>query len=297
MDSYGPRLNLACAAVLLLSGYLGIRAYYTDVFAYTGIGSLAVLCLFTFATGAGSSAGLASAVNTAAKVSASSRGLGEKDACASKPRSLTFGPHRRDRYRASPTKPGRLRRASSSLDSACPPCECARHHQRAVASSSPPADRARPVCRSLFSTLSHSFFPGNTADFLVRPSRFAFQSRHRRLTNASLFPASRRCSRLAASSRWSSASSSSSPSPHRPQRCRIIAIRTSQTGLGLLLRPHRRLHPRRMGTCPSQTRPMSSRPRKQARTTRTTISRTKHACLAPRPPRECARIGMGPCSS
>ena len=38
VDSYGPRLNLACAAVLLLSGYLGIRAYYTDVFAYTRAG-------------------------------------------------------------------------------------------------------------------------------------------------------------------------------------------------------------------------------------------------------------------
>lgn len=61
--------NLATAAILLLGGYLGVKAFFDGSIAYNdGQARLVLLCAFNFCTGAGSSAGLAGAVNTAAKV-------------------------------------------------------------------------------------------------------------------------------------------------------------------------------------------------------------------------------------
>ncbi|CED85214.1 Major facilitator superfamily domain, general substrate transporter [Phaffia rhodozyma] len=67
VDSRGPKLNLLSAAVLLLVGYSGIRAFFIKAIPYTGSGSLIILSLASFLTGAGSGAGLSGGLNSVAK--------------------------------------------------------------------------------------------------------------------------------------------------------------------------------------------------------------------------------------
>jgi hypothetical protein len=66
-DSTGPRLALSLAFVLLLSGYLGIKAIYDasgDSPSPAGGGTLFALILFESLSGIGSDAGYSAALNT-----------------------------------------------------------------------------------------------------------------------------------------------------------------------------------------------------------------------------------------
>lgn len=66
-DSRGPRLCLALAFLLLLSGYLGIKAVFDgseDDTRPVGNGTLFTLVLSEFLTGVGSNAGFSAALNT-----------------------------------------------------------------------------------------------------------------------------------------------------------------------------------------------------------------------------------------
>lgn len=69
-DSRGPRLSLTLSFILLLTGYLGIKAVY-DVSGNSakpaGDGTLFVLMLFGLISGIGSNSGYPAALNTVAK--------------------------------------------------------------------------------------------------------------------------------------------------------------------------------------------------------------------------------------
>ena len=71
MDARGPRILLACSFLFLLGGYSGIRYMYDSGLAPGALSastiSFCVLLVCSYLTGAGSSAGFASSVNTTAK--------------------------------------------------------------------------------------------------------------------------------------------------------------------------------------------------------------------------------------
>lgn len=124
--------NLAAAAVLLLSGYLGIRAFFLHTFAYNGTSSLVLLCLFAFFTGAGSSAGLSGGMNSVAKVRL-----------------------------ALATLPPEVDQTDTSFFVSL---QSFPDKTRATATGVVLAGFG--LSAFLFSTISHTFFPGNTGDFL-----------------------------------------------------------------------------------------------------------------------------------
>jgi len=71
VDKKGPRILLASAFITLLVGYMGMRYFYDTGLpeGVTKLSLLGIIVLSTsnFLTGAGGSAGLASAVNSTAK--------------------------------------------------------------------------------------------------------------------------------------------------------------------------------------------------------------------------------------
>jgi MFS family permease len=108
-DSTGPRLSLALSFVLLLTGYLGIKAVYDaseDNTGPAGAGTLSALVLFELFSGIGSDTGYCAAMN------AVMRGFPDRIVSSRSSKSIVYA-HPSLGYRE------QLRQESSSLASDC----------------------------------------------------------------------------------------------------------------------------------------------------------------------------------